>query len=313
MKNVEVLIREARVAAEAAFRTLHPPAPFAAGESLGVGADLYRQAIHWALAAHDAIATKGQPCESSEPGASTEQALPALPELLDSTSASLLREGLKDNTLWEACVRHLRADYKTYAQLDVQEQRRLCVDLQSLYEALMLPLAPAEKALELALLKRNARWLGLGLVPLLIAFGTWRGLRWYKHSRDLALDATWTSSSIYNSALQCRSPDQECKEGKDFFFCTRQENNPWFVLDLETYTRFSSVEIVNREDCCRERANPLTVSVSKDGKSWQVVAERKTEFSTFTAEFPEVSARYVKLEIPKPASILHLTRVRVFP
>lgn len=315
-------VREARLAGEAAFRILHPPEPFAAGEPVSVALELYRQAIHWALAAHAQIrdTASSHTAEQAKEGAkaesttSLEWVLPPLAELLATTSESALRSWARDDTHRDTCVHHLRAyDYTSFAKLSASEQHQVCLDLQVFYQRLLASLCPLALAAERAVLRRNLRLVGLTAMAVLLAFATWGGFRWYKLRSDLALNATWTSSSVYNPALECRSPDQVCEQGKDFFFCTRQENNPWFILDLEKNKKFSSLEIVNRKDCCRDRANPLHVSVSTDGKNWQLVAESTTEFSTFRPRFPEVSARYIKLEIPKPAAILHLTRVRVFP
>jgi hypothetical protein len=314
MRVEDFLIRQARLAGEAAFRTLHPPEPFVAGDSHVVGAELYRQAIHWALAAHEALRSKAESGHESPIPNEEAQPLSSLETLLTTTPPSALETWAKDSAHLERCLRHLRTDnYGVYALLSEVEQQKLCDDLADFYRALVLPLEPTQRAAEKAAFKRNLKLLAASLALLAVSVGVWQGLRWYKLRGDLALDATWSASSIYNPALQCKSPDQECKEGKDFFFCTRQEKNPWFILDLKQTKKFSSVELVNRQDCCGERANPLTISVSKDGKTWQTVAERKAEFKTLNTTFPKVSARYIKLEIPKSDGILHLRRVRVFP
>lgn len=322
-----LFLREARIAGEAAFRTLHPPELFAGGESLTVALTLYRQAIHWALAAHAlnrGLATQGTERGDTEQAqrhtatdstdSAVEWSLPSLEELLTTTPDSVLRSLARDEAHLHTCIQYLRAhDYATYAQLNELAQHSVCKDLQSFYQRLMTTLEPAAKSAEQAVFRRNLRLLGLTAAALLLVFGTRAGFQWYKARSDLALDATWKSSSVYNPALECNSRTQVCKEAKGFFFHTRQENTPWLMLDLKQDRKFSSLEIVNRKDCCRERANPLNVLVSRDGKNWELVAQRKTEFSTFAPNFPEVSARYIRLEIPKPASILHLARVRVFP
>ena len=73
----------------------------------------------------------------------------------------------------------------------------------------------------------------------------------------------------------------------------------------------SRVRVLNRDDCCAERAIPLVVEVSLDRHGWHEVARRKDQFEDWTAKFSPVSARYVRLRVPR-RSILHLKSVRIF-
>src|SRR5690606_38479561 len=104
----------------------------------------------------------------------------------------------------------------------------------------------------------------------------------------------WTTSSAF-AAVSCRSPAQKCPESPSFFFHTNDEDQPWVELDLGTAQRFSSVKVKNREDCCSERAVPLVVEVSSDGKQWKQLARKNEVFTTWTAEFSPVEGRWVRL------------------
>jgi hypothetical protein len=59
-----------------------------------------------------------------------------------------------------------------------------------------------------------------------------------------------------------------------------------------------------------ERAVPLILEVSNDGKSYRKVAERTRPFSTWNAKFESTDARYVRLRSPRK-TMLHLERVSV--
>ncbi len=103
------------------------------------------------------------------------------------------------------------------------------------------------------------------------------------------------------------------RAGETYFFHTNQERDPWIVFDLGTERHVSAVELDNRLDCCTERANPLAIAVSTDQKKWTEVARSKQEFTTLRKRFSTVKARYVKIHVPRPDGILHLSHVRIFP
>jgi hypothetical protein len=95
------------------------------------------------------------------------------------------------------------------------------------------------------------------------------------------------------------------------FFCTKEESNPWFQYDLGTTTPFSSMTVVNRLDGgLQNRATPLIVEVSDDGKSFREVIRRTEDFDTWKPKFAKQTARYVRLRVPKK-TFLHLEAVRV--
>jgi hypothetical protein len=95
-------------------------------------------------------------------------------------------------------------------------------------------------------------------------------------------------------------------------FHTREEDHPWFEIDLGSPTTFSRVDVENRSDCCADRAIPLIVQVSSDRHTWKEVARRTDSFATWHAKFEAQTARYVRLEAQR-RTFLHLDSVEVRP
>jgi hypothetical protein len=161
---------------------------------------------------------------------------------------------------------------------------------------------------------RSQRTLRAGMLVLLVVavlLGSLLSHAWVADSRDLAFGKAWTASSRFG-VYGCRSPEQVCEGSPHFFFHTNEENEPWIAIDLGAMRQVSSVQIENRRDCCRERAVPLVVEVSRDNKKWTQVAQRTEEFSFWEGTFSRTRARWVRVKI-KGTATLHLARVRVLP
>jgi hypothetical protein len=128
--------------------------------------------------------------------------------------------------------------------------------------------------------------------------------------RDLAVGKPWAASSVWGGG--CDSPLQECPGDGNYFVHTQPENEPWFELDLGSVQGISGAQVVNRLDCCTERAVPLVLEVSTDHKKWREVIRSTQPFREWKPSFAKVSARWVRLRIPKYGT-LHLKRVRILP
>ncbi len=91
----------------------------------------------------------------------------------------------------------------------------------------------------------------------------------------------------------------------------------WLQIDLEKAQKIKQVDVCTYWD--GGRYYQFTVEVSKDGKAWKEVADRRanTETATekgYTCTFDPVTARYVKVTMLKNSANpgMHLTEVRVF-
>lgn len=298
------LVGRAALAVEAAQRTERPAEPFLRAGSEAIAAELYRQAIHWALLAH------------AEGGSSAADASPApdtsLPGVLERSDKALLVRAAGSDAELEAVRPRLLESYREFAEIDPGARRSLVADLGRLANGLIEPLASVQQRLERIWVRRVVHLLAVLVVLLAVAVG-FRQLSLAREVQgDLAQRATWTTSSLYPTG-GCKSPQQRCEGGENYFFHTMQESNPWVMFDLGKEKRISAVRVENRLDCCGERAKPLVIEVSSDAKAWKEVARQTEEFTSVRKGFASTRARYVRLRVVNPTAILHLSRVRIFP
>jgi hypothetical protein len=287
------LLRRARLAAEAARRTLEPSPPFDDGPADAVACELYGHAIDWLLRAQLGPT-------HIEAGAERSTLLARLDrEWLD--QAGIAPVELSDpRGFWR------ERSHIELAELTLAEQRELARRSQRCAEALLEAADAPARALDELRAQRVVRVGGLGLLLLALAVVSRPLARALE--TDLAQGKPWRASS--NGHAACTSPAQEC--GSTFFFHTKSERKPWVEIDLGAPLQFSALRVRNRSDCCTERAVPLVVEVSDDAQTFRPIAETTTNFQTWTPEFEPVRARYVRLRA-SGSTILHLSGVSVVP
>jgi hypothetical protein len=159
-----------------------------------------------------------------------------------------------------------------------------------LLRELEAPLRQAEREKALRMTKIAAAAL-LGVVALVVL--AWRLVV----PEDLAASAKMTTSSTQK---QCVSP-VDCGNA---VFHTRQQHNPWVMYDLGEKKRIRLVKVHNRSDCCYERAVPLVLETSDDGKTWVERGRRREVFLNWSTTL-DLTARYVRLRTPRQ-TYLHL-------
>ncbi len=94
-------------------------------------------------------------------------------------------------------------------------------------------------------------------------------------------------------------------------FHTRQEREPWVEIDLGEARPVRAVEIVNRYDCCKDRALPLLLEIAGEDHEHHEVARVSEPFDEVTLEPAGApSARYVRLRVAG-TTMFHLAAVRV--
>ena len=119
---------------------------------------------------------------------------------------------------------------------------------------------------------------------------------------------TWrASSNVGGWSIKGKLGD---RRAFDLMMHTRKELRPWLEIDLGASRTIHQVEVVNRWDCCGERALPLVIEVGSGDGQWTEVARRTKAFDTWTAAFPARPARYVRLHVDAKTE-LHLQGVRV--
>lgn len=301
------LTAHAVLAREAAERTLRPAEPFSQPGNEGLACELYRQAIHFALLAHDAAAAEAAPPADDTAPVSD------LASLFERVDAGLLsRAAGGDAALAELRAELTGSTYLEFAALAPAAQKRLADRLDAFCRGVTEALEARRQRLERLWVRRIAHVLALFAVLGAVLWGVRAVSAWNERRNDLAVHASWKASSIY-PAGGCKSPEQHCAGGENYFFHTNQETNPWIQFDLRKEREVSGVELENRLDCCPERAGVIVVEVSNDQRRWKQVARHTGEFTTLKKHFGTVKARYVRIVIPQQNAILHLSRVRIFP
>lgn len=286
-------LRHARAAFELAGRVLEPVEPLSTEPAYWLATLLYREAAYWALLAQREASSAAD-----------------LAAAFAESQRSLLLFAADGEEGLLAIERILLARRSAD---DVEEplanQRLDAVIARAFVDALIRnKLASTERVRWVVL----ERWLRTG-VALLLLLGAVIGVvvlvRNATRPPDLAEGKPWRLSS---SAGDCRPAENSCLDtATDIFFHTLHEDKPWFELDLGAPRAFSVVELVNRTDCCPDRAIPLVVELSADAENWQEVARQKESFETWRAEFPTQTARYVRVRVLRHTA-LHLVRVSVY-
>lgn len=181
--------------------------------------------------------------------------------------------------------------YAAHGALEIRERPRAVVRRLAFKSLLRIGVTVAATVLLLFLLVAVKRWTTPEKV-------------------DIAAGKTWTQSSKW---ADCDPAAGKCGTATTkILFHTHEEEGPWVQYDLGQPMEFSSMMIKNRQDGYAERAVPLVVEVSDDGKTFREVIRQDDEFSVWEPEFDEQKARYVRLRAARK-TILHLEEVQIHP
>jgi hypothetical protein len=291
----EAAARQAKLLLEVARRTAQPAEALPAGAQPAVLLGLYRDAIYWALAARRADqnpppadlralweASNPQLAAAPVPAAPTN---PASPPGNDESAA--LRRTLFD-------------DYEPRAlTVSAEDAARV----RTFAEALVWQLDAPRRQVERVFVQRWLRVTLAAAILLVLAFG----VRALTLGPNLAQGRPFRVSSQLSSWGACVANNNGCF---GLMFHTEVENNPWVEVDLGAPKRIHRIEVINRADCCADRATPLIAEVSSDRATWTPVGRRDEEFGTWKLDFPSRTARYVRLRAPRHTA-LHLQGIAV--
>jgi hypothetical protein len=285
-QKTRVFLKRAEAALELADRAVNPIDPLRAGSSLPFSLSLYREAAYWALAAQDPSAA---PTDLKEAFART------APDVLAHSAGS--EAGL---AAVEAAL--LSKTFRETAEDTTEQQQRDAHEAHAFVQHLVTRQLGPERRIGRALVQRTVRTglavcfligVSVTVISLIIAASI---------GPDLAAGKPWRASSA--------APGVPKASDHEYLFHTQDEENPWFEIDLKAPTRFAKVEVTNRRDCCPERAAPAIIEVSDDQQRWKEVSRRSDSYSKWTAKFAPVTARYVRVRVPR-RSTLHLASVAV--
>jgi hypothetical protein len=157
--------------------------------------------------------------------------------------------------------------------------------------------------------RRRLRWVaGLALVASVLVGGALTGVEevgdWLRIG-DVGNGRRWTASSAYQAY-----PDRGRLGlfSAPFFFHTDLESSPSLEIDLGRDVALRRAVVSNRLDCCRERALPLVLEISRDHLAWKPLAERRRPFQRWRVQLSSQRARWVRLRVNR-RSMLHLQAV----
>lgn len=297
----------AQAAFDAAERLARPgragAAPVTALEITGpLALRMYREAAYWASCA----------AAGSERAPSLAQALAGLPPEVSASLASAPEAQQAARDVLE------RADVPGHEQAHGEWARD--VQLASDFVRALLRHLSAGEERELWLLRRRVlRVTGVGallLCALVAVVFLPRALR-----PQLAANAPWRVSSAApgfpvrgtgGSSLRARAPTlvPDVAAETSLFFHTDMEASPWIEFDLGRVRSLHRLRLVNRADCCWERAAPLVIELSTDRKHYREVARRDELFYDWSTSLGGEQGRYVRVRSLRP-TVLHLIRVEV--
>lgn len=95
-------------------------------------------------------------------------------------------------------------------------------------------------------------------------------------------------------------------------FHTTLVENATLTIDLGAVKPLRRVDVYNRVDCCQERAVPLVLELSSDGRNYEAVSSTKRKFDVWRVPLPAgTRGRFVRL-LHKPRTYFHLSEVEVY-
>ncbi len=288
------LTRQARILHKHIHRVLSSSDPFPRRADIATTLLLARQALHLAAlsARHDG---------GNEPSLAECLATDGVREVLSVAAGAPENLQRLEKLLVEPGITELSQRARPRAESDAREVERI---LRGMLDRLPNPDA------KLVRIQVRRSLLALAVAATVVV-GIFAGTALYtrvKEGPDLASATQYRTSSQWKGFSDKSRTVLGFKSG--IFFHTEEEQMPWIEYDLGKTTSVHFVRVVNRIECCRDRAVPLVVEVSNDAKSWRSVARRDSRFRTWKARFPATEARYVRLRVAAK-STLHLEQVEI--
>jgi len=191
--------------------------------------------------------------------------------------------------------------------LAARERERCLITLKRIAFALGDPLENDASAARRLRTARRARRVALACLVLLgLGLGLARALR----RPDLAL---YKPVAVAGADPQFGVDPVQVVDGDrtNLGFVTFSQGEKSVLIDLLAPHRIRRVDVYNRMDCCQERAVPLSIDVSSDGKTFRHVADRSHRFALWKASFHPVEARWVRLT-QNGDQPFHLSEIEVY-
>lgn len=267
---------------EAAAAVLRPTNPFAHGPAHYAGLVLAWEAVALAFAA------RGEPTDEGDLSAQ----IAALP----------------DDSLAPTTRTRVTAVPARHLPTDPAEQLSLADALLDVARSLERAATARSSHDHTWIRRRTLLRLVLAITAVLTVFTVGRAGYRAIRGPDLAVGKPFRTSSKYAN-LNVAEGMCDGRSTK-IFFHTREEDEPWYELDLGRPTPMRRVVLTNRGDELSDRAAPLVIEIGDDQKTWRKVAEQATDFRHWSAPV-DSTARYVRVRATH-RTFLHLEKVEVF-
>jgi hypothetical protein len=190
------------------------------------------------------------------------------------------------------------------------DQSAFAAAIHRVVTRLVTPLDVEANCLRFALLMRRLR-VGVTAALVLVLLGMAGNKIATKLAKpNLALHRPVTVSSQYpGTAVGGAALVDGDRENMGFH--TNPGTQQWVMIDLGAVTKFNKMVIYNRADGQHQRAVPLRIEVSNDGRTFTLLRERKEVFETLTLKSLNAEARYVRL-LNTPPNYFHLSEVEIY-
>jgi hypothetical protein len=193
------------------------------------------------------------------------------------------------------------------------ERRDVLARCDSAYEEARGALVAALAPYRFLLMRRRVQVAAIVALVVGLAWGARAVVR-----PDLAAGKPWRTSSSWGGFPRMGTSfrREDIPRGKEagvnnLIICTDEQNNPWLEVDLGKPTAIRSIQVVNRQDCCDDRAIPMVFEVSTDQRAWTPVARREEGFIEWNLSFPKQTVRWVRLRV-NAKQYLHIEEFHVY-
>lgn len=148
-----------------------------------------------------------------------------------------------------------------------------------------------------------------------------RGILFESKQEQTLINITLNKTATQSSTSKWSKPNDATRAllgestNGDFAFHTAEEENPWWMVDLEKEEYIYNIYIQNRIKMCKEKAKTLQVEISLDKENWVLIPNEYLKWTNLDYLNVELlnkyKARYVRL-ILREKNYFHLAKVEVY-
>jgi len=294
-------LQQARLLGEIIRRIADPSQPLPAGDRAPIILMLTREAVFQVLSAQATATAPGEGGDVVAPDVVVPDPAAAVPvtrdlaSLWDATPEAVLGEAVPDG----GSLSTLRALLVGTAGSEMSVRAEDAAAARAFLERLLWNADAPRRRVERLLVRRFVGLVAIAVVAGLLVLG----VRALTLGTNLAAGKPMRTSSSWPGC-----PSDPMCDGILLFHTNPENDHPWVEFDLLTSQTVKRIDVINRQDCCKDRTVPLVVEFSQDRVHWTEIARRIEEFSEWTLKIAPRKTRYVRLRIARP-STFHLKDV----